>query len=202
MTQTRAAVELEAANGALALLGEARLSSINESRPAARAINDSFGGVRDALLRKHPWNFALAWQSLAEDPLLAEGSFPNGFPLPSDCLRVRGVAGLTEADWSVETAQGDQSSAIIMPILFTSATTVLISYTRRVENVVLWDPLFLEIFEMELAAKIAAVLGRGPDADNLRATAKQALATARRIDEREASRSTVRRDVSYITVRR
>lgn len=196
----RAAVELQAANGALARLGEARLASLDENRAAARAIKDAFGSVRDALLRRHVWNFALTWATLARDPTAPAGSFANAFPLPSDYLRVVRVNELPESAWSVETARGAEDATALRPVLYTDAASARIGYIRSVEHVSLWDPLFLEIFELELAARISGVLGHS-GSDALTAEAGRKLASARRIDEREASRGTVTRNVSFVSVR-
>mgnify|MGYP000928024382 CR=1 FL=1 len=199
----RATVDLHAANGALALLGEARLTSLDEDRPAARAITDAFGNVRDALLRRHPWNFALRYRDLTLDPSLPAGSFANGFPLPSDCLRVRSVDGLGPDAWTVEApVVADPNATVLAPVLYCDATAARIAYTASIVHVALWDSLFLEVFELELAARIAGVVGQSGLADNLRATASARLSSARRVDEREAARSRVTSDVSFLRVRR
>lgn len=197
----RAAVDLQAANGALHRLGEARLASFDENRAAARAIIDEFGGVRDALLRRHNWNFAFAWVSLARDPAAPAGTFAYAYPLPSDCIRVITVENVPESAWSVETAYGHPDATAITPVLSTNVEpTVRIGYIRRVTHVSLWDPVFLEIFELELAAKISGVLGYGSGAE-LAAEAARKLAGARRIDDREAARAKVTQNVSFIMVR-
>lgn len=199
----RATVDLHAANGALALLGEARLTSLDEDRPAARAITDAFGNVRDALLRRHPWNFALKYRNLTRDPTLPAGSFAYGFPLPSDCLRVRSVDGLGADAWAVEAPENaDPNATQLAPVLFCDTTSARIAYTASIVHVGLWDSLFLEVFELELAARIAGVVGQAGMADTLRVTAASRLSSARRVDEREAARSRITSDVSFLRARR
>lgn len=206
MSLARAASELEAANGALGHIGEARISSLAETkRTAARVIKTHFAGVRDALLRRHNWNFALGWATLSADPAAPAGTFPNMYPLPGDCLRVRIVDGASEDDWCVENGgtSGADGEISLMPMLSTLLVSPRIGYTRIIAEPALWDPTFLEAFEFSLAAKIAPQLGRDDAlANDMRANAERVILLARKNDAREGAPSRVPRNVSFITSRR
>lgn len=199
----RAADELGAINQTLILLGEEQISSLSGGSLAARTLPKAFAGVRDALLRRHPWNFATRRATLSADPDAPPGSFSTGYALPADCLRVRAVTGAAEDDWAVEDGAADRSPAPSTSYLYTDITAPEIVYTRLVAEVARWDALFLEIFTLELAAAAGATFGQSraeSEAFSARAAAK--LAAARRIDEREAARSKSRHTVSYVAVRR
>lgn len=199
---SRAEDELGAANGALAHLGEGRLSSISENRPAALYVRDHFANVRDALLRRHDWNFASRWETLSQDPTLPEGTFTKSYPLPADCIRVIELKGALEDDWSVEAVTVEVNGAMEdVNILSTDFIAPRIRFTRQVTSIGAWDALFLEIFELKLAAKIAPLLNRanGPDLD---AQGEAKMPAGRKADSREKARSRVPATGSYLDVRR
>ncbi len=203
MTLIRAASEVEAANGALAHIGEARLSSLTENRTAARIIRTHFGQVRDELLRNHDWNFALRWATLSADPAAPRGTFAKMYPLPGDCLRVRLIQEASPDSWCVEngfsgSADGETS---LVSMLSTDIVSPRIAYTALIGEPHLWDATFLAVFEFMLAAKIAPQLGRDDAlAETMRGNAERLMARARRQDSREAAGSRLPLP-SYITAR-
>jgi hypothetical protein len=204
MTLTRAASELQAANGALAHLGETLLSALTERRTAARAINDNFGQVRDELLRAHDWNFAKTWEVLAADPTARPGQFSRSYPLPSNCLRVRSVDGASIDEWCIEGGlSGDvDGEASAVNVLSTDLVSPRIGYTARIGEPQLWDATFLAAFEFALAAKLAPLLGRDDGlAETMRGNLERILARAKRQDAREAAPSRTPRDGRYVTTR-
>lgn len=202
---TRAAVEVQAANSALAHLRETALTSLDQDRAAARHVKAQFGNVRDALLRRHPWNFAERRQVLSEDPLAARGRFLRTFPLPAVCLRVNSVEGAAEDDWSVETRDAPAGGAAELEteVLSTDIASPVVFYNTTVANVRLWDPLFLECFALLLAAKIGPLLGRDrTEVESLETRAERLLLpAAKRVDEREAARSQLPRNLPILTNR-
>lgn len=202
MTLARAGDETAAANGALAHLGEARLTSLTENRPAAQHITEHFGTVRDALLRRHDWNFASHWETLSADPTLAAGAFSRVYPLPSECLKVRSLDGAIEDDWAVEARTKVVSGeTVTVNVLCTDIVSPRINYTRIVDKVSAWDALFLEIFELKLASKIAGLMNRVNGGD-LDAQGEAKMPAARKLDAREAARSRISPVPSYISRRR
>jgi hypothetical protein len=202
MTLSRGGSEVSAANAALAHLKEGPLASLDENRPAARFAKAHFADIRDALLRSHPWNFALGFATPARDPAASAGAFSKVYPLPATCVRVLSVDGLDEDSWTFETREGlDDDTAPMVPVLCTEADAPRVRFVRLVGEVGLWDALFLEVFALRLAARLAPLLGQADAADDLDARAERKLGTAKRINNREAARSEVTRSPSWVTSR-
>lgn len=74
-------------NRALQRLGAARITSLSDDSKNARACNAAYEPVRDALLRKYRWSFAITRVQLAADATAPAFGPSNSFSLPSDCLR-------------------------------------------------------------------------------------------------------------------
>jgi len=92
------------ANAALRKVGQSPITAFFENSKAARLANERFAELRDELLSRHPWNFALRRTSLAASTTAPEWGFTNAFPLPSDYIRVFKVNGEDEDSgrWKVE----------------------------------------------------------------------------------------------------
>ena len=201
----RSATDVEAANGALGLIGCAPIASLDQEGPSALVVRGAFADVRDALLRSYDWNFAgarVAPPREATNDLNAD--LPYRFRLPEDCVMVRGIDGAGSDDWAIENAAlSPNVDNGVLTMLVTRLETPMIHYTRRVDNVALWDALFLEVFQMRLAARIAPLLtGDNTRAVQLNNQAEQALLTAKRRDAREKARATLSGESAYITARR
>ena len=77
-------------NEAMDLLGAATITSLTENSKEARLCNRRFETVRDAVLRAHPWNAAIARADLAQDSATPAFGFSFQYTLANDpyCLRV------------------------------------------------------------------------------------------------------------------
>lgn len=194
MAFPRSTVELQAANGALAHLGEPPLASLAETRNAARQIVHHFADVRDGLLAEHDWNFAHgAVTPGAEAPL----TDPIRYPLPDHVIQVLSVDGLETGDWAVVSA-GDTA----LKVLTCRIEAPVVRVIERVETVARWSPLFLEVFQLRLAARLAPVIARNARMGaDLMAMADSRLMKARRRDAQEGARKQVRRDGSWMQAR-
>ncbi|MBN9000357.1 MAG: hypothetical protein J0H54_13510 [Rhizobiales bacterium] len=201
----RAQTETQAANGALRHLGVPGIADLATGMDhASREARVAFGGARDECLREADYNFAAAWISPAAAAEQAIGPLKIRYPLPADCIKVRFVQDLDEDEWAVETAKVTIGGIPVDTlVLVTNSSAPLICITRRIEDVRLWDPLFLAAFELRLAAKLAAPLskelGAGASLDQ-RAAEKAERAT--RVDGREKAPSTISRQTSWVTARR
>lgn len=200
----RSTTEVEAANGALGLIGVAPIASLEQEGSAALAVRGAFADVRDALLRLYDWNFAGGRVSPSREPVNDAGPLPHRFRLPEDCLMVRGVDGASADDWALENASPSPNVDIgIITMLVTRIEAPVIHYTRRVENIALWDALFLEQFQMRLGARLAPLLtGDNTRAVQLGNQAELALRAAKRRDGREKARATLPEESAYLTARR
>src|SRR3546814_2945523 len=88
-------------NRALTLLGQKTITSLEDNSQAARLCVESYGPTRDAVLRDHPWNCAIARADLAALSEAPAFEFGRQFQLPPDCLRVLELWG-SRARWKIE----------------------------------------------------------------------------------------------------
>src|SRR5690606_36539566 len=137
-------------NAAFDLLDEEVAIDPSDDRAPVRWMKRNYPLVRDAILRRHPWNFAVARASLPE--LSDEPAFgwERQFQLPADCLR------LLPLTW-----QGKMNGEPIKHevegrrILTNAEAPLKIRYIRRVEDTSLFDPLFVQLLAAELAVRAA-----------------------------------------------
>lgn len=90
-------------NRALQKLGAERVESLTQDHPNARSMSAAYDPVRERLIRRHPWNFAIKRESIA-----ADGNGPTWgdwyrYSLPNDFLRLlRDDESGTRLDWKIE----------------------------------------------------------------------------------------------------
>lgn len=90
--------DVDIVNAALIKLGERTIASLSDAVKPALLANAIYADLRDALLREHPWNFAVVRTSLAVPASLAPGGrYGTAYMLPDGgggaprCLRLLGV---------------------------------------------------------------------------------------------------------------
>jgi hypothetical protein len=199
MPLLRASSELEVANLALGRAKEDEIASFDDDLHRARVARRHFGTERDAVLAELDWNFASAWQQPAADVAPSMGPLKTRFPLEADTIVVRevfpsssGSGPLGEDRWAMESGNATVAGAVIeAKILTCNETSVLVRYTKRIENVRLWDPLFIKAYVCRLAGAMATELGKSNAmAQSLLEEAESLLvAKAKRIDSHEAAPS-------------
>jgi len=198
----RVDTDVAAANQALLLLEQPPISTMTDANDRARAVNAAFAQARDVTLSLRWWNFATGKKWLtAVASYVHAGPLEIAYALPADFLAARYLDDEPEEPWEIETAAVDPSGAAVK-VLTTNLAAPLLVYTRRVENVALWDPEFIEAFAHQLAYKAGA-----PFVDRGRLKELQALADAWRdeasgSDARQKSKGQVSRDVSWLRARR
>ena len=86
--------EVDIVNAALIKLGERTIASLTDAVKPAQLANAVYADLRDALLREHPWNFAMVRVSLAvraaRQPEAGRGTaylLPDGAGGAARCLR-------------------------------------------------------------------------------------------------------------------
>ncbi len=200
----RAASEVEAANGGLSEIGEPPIASLDEPRAAARVCKSRFHDVRDTLLREVDWNFATAWVVPGMHTTPAIGPLKNRYILPPDCVKVRFVKGLDADEWALEASSvAPTTQPILGGVLVTNAVAPKVCYTRIIEQPVLWDALFLQVFQKRLGAAIAPRIGRSQAiAGRLNGEAVALLKVAKRKDAQEKARTELPRETSWLAARR
>lgn len=163
------------ANLALQKLGdEGELTSLSDDTRAARAVNDCFDAMRDAVLRDHVWDFA---RHRALLPALIDAPVWGGwtaFQKPADFIR------FVELD----AAQLYQLEGAW--ILAREKGPLKLLYIRRVADSGLFDPLFVEALACRIAAQIAVkITGSTTAAEEAQSAYVRALATAKRVNGQE-----------------
>ena len=133
--------ETQIANLAATLLGPRLITSLDETSDFARIAKVNFSACRDATLRAGLWSFA-SWRAqlaalTAPVPAFTYGAY---FQLPNDFIRLYPMD--PDFEYNIE---GSYIAA--------SETRLDIRYIRRITNVTLFDPLFVEAFAARLAWK-------------------------------------------------
>ena len=129
-----------------------RITSLNEESLEARLCKLYFDEALDALLEKHPWNFAMARQELSLSADTPVYGYDYKFQLPTDpyCIKVMEVVDSGEAeitDWTIEGRY-----------LLCDSTTCYIKYVKRVEQYNELSVGFRDALEYRLASKVAESL--------------------------------------------
>lgn len=173
----------EIANLALDHLDEAPLQSIDDGGTVARWFRRNFWPVAWALMRRHPWNFALARASLPAAAVPPPFGWGRAFPLPGDCLRVLPL-----------TSDGEEAGRALpfklegRDILTDPPAPLMLRYVRRIDDTGLFDPLFCEALALTLAHKAAHfVTGKQSYAQALAEAARAVIAEAQVVDALEGT---------------
>jgi len=190
----RAQTALEAANLALAEIGEPPIGSFQDNSARCRRVNQWYGTKRDEILQAHDWGFCAAWIVPPMSPTPAIGYLKNRFIMPDDCLKVRDVRPyqpaqpnyggisitdpniiaklealnsqpLGDREWDIEAASvGPSDVAPAAKIVVTNMSQPVVNYTRRIDIIRLWDPLALTAFVKELAGALSPTIAKDIDA--------------------------------------
>ncbi len=134
-------------NNALLTLGGEEVLDETDGSIGARVGRQFYPIVRDDLLRKHNWKFAIKRQALAELATAPIWKWTKAFQIPSDCLRVIEVLDQDTETWDIEG-----------PAIVTNATTCSISYVSRIDDEAEFDASFVETFSLALALKLSIPL--------------------------------------------
>lgn len=142
--------DVELCNFALTRLGHQQITSLDESTKGADLCRLHYAPTRDALLRSHPWNFAIKRATLALETATPNHEFGYQHALPSDCIKVlrTGIEAQNSADnYRIEGRK-----------LLSDETVVNVEYIARIEDVAQFDDLFTDALAQRLAAEISVAL--------------------------------------------
>jgi len=167
---------VDVSNNALQRVGAARITSLTDATPEARACSLAFDATRRSALRRYPWNFAIKRAQPAPDTETPLFDFDYQFTLPADCLRVL-RPNTPSLDWKIE---GNK-------LLTNDGNTIDLRYVADIEDVAAWDSAFYEVFAAALALRLRERLTQsnakmGPLKDEY----KDAVSEARRADAFES----------------
>lgn len=180
--------DVEICNQALLLLREDTINSFDEGTPRAKLAEGFYSSSRDALLRMHPWNFAVKRILLAPDAEAPAWGYSAAFTIPLECLRIIEVNGIT--DYKIEGRK-----------ILCDSTGLSIKYVFRNEDVNEYDALFIDALAAYLAFKMAPALTGSNDTKKFMFdTFKSILPMAKNIDAQEEPQDTIG-DFPFIDVR-
>lgn len=162
-------------NSALIKVGADTISSITQETKSARLLNAIWSQVSDAVLRAHPWNFAIKRVTLAPNATTPDWGYDYQYDLPNDLLRLLDVEP-HNIDYVVE---GNRQ-------ILTDETELDVLYIYRNTDPSSWDPLFAEALAWKLGETIGYALTQSSKVVELcRESYRQALAEARSMDGAE-----------------
>lgn len=145
-------------NMALGFVGTRTIASPNENTPEAVQCNLYWDRARRSALRDYPYSFARKRVVLAQKPMpdVYEGEWSYAYGLPDGCLKVHavhdGVQSRVRRDcWALANYEGEM-------VIFTKVGLAMADCTVDVENVTMWDELFILAMARKLAALVCVPL--------------------------------------------
>jgi len=139
-----AVMSVEICNLALTFLGADRIMDPSEDTENARRLRAIYTPALKDLLRAHPWNFSSRRASLAKLAETPPFGFAFYYQLPSDCLRAVLVNDSPEINFVVEGRK-----------LLCDEGSINLKYIAYVEDPTQYDPNFVNLLAVRLAAEIS-----------------------------------------------
>ncbi|KAB0665651.1 hypothetical protein F6V25_07980 [Oryzomonas japonica] len=163
--------KLDIINAALVSLGASPVQDLNET-VHAKAAASFWNLALSAVLRAHPWNFAMARRSLAASADAPVFGYAKTFPLPADWIRTVEV---TAEDFKQESGR-----------ILCNQDSLNIRYIAMVADPSRFDALFSDALSAYLAAKLAYPLTSSSSQQDVCWSAyKELLRLARSVDSLE-----------------
>lgn len=133
--------------------------------------------ARDAVLREHPWGFAVTRQSMAQSAEINKTAYGFMYQMPTDprCLRPLGLITMDFYDSAC-------SFKVEGKYLYTDEMSPILRYIAQVTDPTLFDALFINAFAWRLAAELVIPLN-GDSASEPWAMYERSLLKAAGIDE-------------------
>lgn len=140
-------------NSALAKIGAARITALEEGSKNAHLCAELYERCRDDLLRAHAWNFAAARAKLAREAEAPAFGFAHAYALPADWMRCVDAYG--DAGGSRHIVYRVEGSCLL-----SDAAGVYLRYVRRVEDANLMPADFREALACLLARELAVPIAQ------------------------------------------
>jgi len=155
-------------NLALTRIGHTQISSLDENSKGAALCALHYPICRDAVLRAHPWNFAIRRATLALSSQTPNHEFTYYHVLPTDCLKVirtnleaeglsstavygfPGIHGYSGgSEYRVENVEN------VGKCIATNEDVVKIEYVAKIVDSSQFDALFVDLLAQRIAAEIS-----------------------------------------------
>ena len=177
-------------NRGLQRLGADRISSLADDSRNARACNFAYEPVRDALLRRYKWGFAVTLVQLPVDAAAPIFGKQNSFSLPADSLRILPPNNY-DLDWIIRGRTIHTDWGAPLDVL----------YIKRITDPNTMDTLFQEVLSLKLADELCEEITHSNTKKRLIGSeVKSLLAEAKRVGAYEQISDTLPED-SWVTVR-
>ena len=143
------ATEVSICSNALRRLGDDPITSLTDDTERARLCNAFYVPARDAVLRAHPWNFAITRATLAQLSTTPAYEYAYQYSLPTApyCLR---VLGMEYEDYIFKI----ENSATEGRVLLTDESTAKIIYVGKITDTAKFDSMFIDVLTAKLAAEL------------------------------------------------
>lgn len=143
-------------NLALTRIGHSQITSFSENSKAGDLCTLHYPIARDAVLRAHPWNFAIRRATLAPSATTPNHEFDYYHVLPVGCLKV--IRTSWEADGYSDTEYRIESVPGVGRCIATNESVVKIEYIAQITDPAQFDPLFVDVLAQRIAAELAMPL--------------------------------------------
>lgn len=142
--------ETDIYNMVLDILVQETVLGTTDDKAIARWLNRNYPQQRDALLERHPWNFAVKRASLAADNAEPAFEWAYQYTLPTDCLRLLPITTNGYRD-----SPGVSHVVESGKILTDKAAPLYVRYIARVTNPSYFTLTFTNALAQVLAARMA-----------------------------------------------
>jgi hypothetical protein len=144
------ATEVSICSNSLRRLGDDPITSLTDDTERARLCNAFYTDARDAVLRSHPWNFAITRATLAKLSDTPAYGFNYQYSLPTNpyCLR---VLEMEYSDYIFKV----ENVATHGRVLLTDEGTAKILYVARITDTNLFDSMFIDVLTAKLSVDLA-----------------------------------------------
>ena len=169
-----ALTKTDVANAALIKLGSQKLiAALTDETPTASVLNSAIERCKLAVLRLHPWNFAIKRATLAASSTEPEFGYSYQLPLPSDFVRIAGIVDGPSEDYRIEGR-----------MLLCDSDEVQLRYVYDIgDDFSSCDPLFMEALACYLAHDVCYAVTQSVEMkDRVMQDLRGLLAKARFVD--------------------
>jgi len=189
------ASKTEICNRALEWLGKDPVTSIDSDQEPAKALRRVYDETRRSLLECHPWSFAVKRAAIPASATAPTWGYANGFPLPSDFLRL-----LTVENGPQFALEADPSGT--QWIVTDASAPLNIKYIYDVTDTGRYPATFVDAFAARLAFDICEDVTGSNAKNQANADRAQAfLLEAKRINGLQ-KQATSFQNFSFVTSRR
>jgi hypothetical protein len=170
--------EVSIANRAIQILGSSeRIEAMDQDHPNARTMSAAFEPVRNALIRRYKWGFAIKRVSLAADATDTVWGGLNRYAFPNDLCRIlRDDESGIRLDWKIEGRF----------IVTKDGAPLNVKYLAIITDPGQFDPSFAEALSHALAvATCEEITGSTSKLQDIREGFRMAMAEAKQMNAYE-----------------